>query len=166
MDTQEMVGRLAAHVAEPDDVEPDEAEAPAPEPAEDEPPEALVKTVGEVIRLGLADSRVIVELLKNVGALVEEGDALIYTFHKPLGPPVAGVDKFKGTKKVRFATKILGYHRRRMAQPHEGTENAVLLTWVEALTAKPRDFIDRLSAVDTDACMAIAHCIEGASKNE
>jgi hypothetical protein len=168
MDKQSMEDRLAAHAVEPVDeaVEPDEPEQDGEVKPPDEPPEALVKSVGDVIRLaGGSDSRVIVELLKKVGALAEDGSELVYTLHKPLGPPVAGVDKYKGVKKVKFAAVLTGYHRRRMAQPHEGPENAVLLTWVEALTHQSRDFVDRLSAIDTDACMAIAHYIEGASKN-
>lgn len=169
MDTKHMEERLAAHTVEPDDepeAEPGSELEPDDQPAADGPPEPIVKTVADVVRLqGGGDSRVVVELLKTVGALVEDGDELVYTLYKPLGPPVVGPDKHKNVKKLRFASVITGYHKRRMAQPHEGTENAVLLTWVEALTTKPRDFIDRLSSIDTDACMAIAHCIEGASKN-
>lgn len=166
MDTKHMEERLAAHAAELD--EPDAEPVGDPESEEqppDGPPEPIVETAADVIRQGVGDSRVVVELLKTVGVLVEDGDELVYTLYKPLGPPAAGPDKHRGVKKIRFASVITGYHKRRMAQPHEGTENAVLLTWVEALTTKPRDFIDRLSSIDTDACMAIAHCIEGASKN-
>jgi hypothetical protein len=165
---EELERRLAPHGVKPDASEPEppnEAAAPA---ESKKPPEPLVKTVGDVIRAaGGGDSRVVVEGLKMVGHLVEDDETITYTLYKPLRKPASGVDEHKGVKKLEFTKELGGYHKRRMAtvNPFLG-ENAALLTWVEAFTGEPRSLVDRLHIIDADACIAIAHYIEGQAGNE
>lgn len=164
MDVNSIEERLAAHAVEPEGEFPPEPEPATVEP--DKPPESQVKTVGHVIRLlGGGSSDVVVGALKNIGALVEDGTDLVYSLHKPLAPS-AGPDSDPNLRKLRFATQLTGYHKRRMARLYEAGENAVLLTWVEALTGKARGVIDRLHWIDSEACIAIAHHIEGQAGNE
>ena len=168
MDTKEMQERLAAHVesdAEPA-AEPEskvEDDAVVSDPID----ESSATNVGQVIRLfNGKDTAIVVNLLRKIGALVERGDKLVYTLYKPLAKPLAGgVDQHRGVKVLEFTTEPCTYHKRRMAEHGEGGINAVLLTWVEVLTGEPRGLIDRLSIIDGEAAMNIAHFIEGQSKN-
>jgi hypothetical protein len=166
---EEFERRLAPHGVMPETSEPQPDEAAATETEPEKPPEPQVKTVADVIRLAVGtDARVVVALLKKVGALEERpgenGTELVYKLHKPLRKAV-GPDLHPGLGKLAFATEIRGWHRRRMLRIREEHENAVLMTWIEAFTGKDSTLTDRLHPIDLEACMAIAFSIEMESRS-
>lgn len=169
MDKQAIDGRLAAYAVEPEEDALDESSPAAAEPdAAAAEEDAAPATVAQVLRLyGTLDSAIVVAKLRQIGALEERSGKLIYKLSKPLCKPLSGgVDPFRGVEKITFQTELSAYHKRRMARQGEGPENAVLLTWVEALTNEDRGLIDRLHWTDAEAAITIAHSIESSAGNE
>lgn len=148
--------RLAAHVTEPEDDEPEDDLEPEPEP--EEKPEALVLTVVDVLNMtgGICEPTVLG--LKNIGALVDDGETMVYTLHRPL--------KLPATEKIRLVRTITGLQKKRMmviGEPSDGGViplNHVLMTWVAALSDKSMADLDKVSSVDLDALCSIAQWIE------
>lgn len=152
--------RLAAYAQEEklEQTEPDE-----PEPEAEEPDEPLFKTVADVLRVtgGLCEPTVLG--LKQIGALVDDGEWMCYTLHKPL--------KFPATTKVRLVRDIKGKHKFKMMSPGEWTGgkpiplNQVFLSWVAAFADMSDSVVAELSSVDCDALMSVAQWIEADQGN-
>lgn len=158
METDDIKRRLAAHAVESEE---------APEGAQDQdvpasvavPDEPALKTVADVLRYTMQPSAVVIGL-KRIGALREDGETLVYKLQEKLGPPPPNtVDEDPNLKQLRFATRLTGYHIRRMRSFGEGVENAVAMNRVEALAGVSSAVTDRLSYIDSYAVMSIAAAI-------
>lgn len=166
MGIEDVERRLAAHAVVPE--ERDQADT-----AEDEEPsEPAFQNVAELLKVTRGVSEPTVIGLKRIGALVDDGETFVYTLHKPLKVPA-------GTTKVRIAKDITARHKRQMftfgehrgptSEDPEGNDlvpyQAVLLSWVGALTGLRSSVIDNLSYYDADALMSIVQWIEGDQGN-
>lgn len=159
---QQIQRRLAAHAVTREG--PEGPEDPAQEQGEDGSEaatshEPVLKTVADVLRYTASPSAVVLGL-KRIGVVVEESDTLVYKLRDKLAAPAPGVANDPPfLPQIRFSTQLTGYHIRRMRSEGEGTDNAVAMSRVEALTGQSSSVTDRLSYIDSYAVMAIAAAI-------